>query len=329
MLFPNFWLKPKLKQSFFTYSLYPMAILWSAVLKLKLITLSQYRSPIPIICVGNITVGGNGKTPTALKLRSLLKELGYKPHILSRGYKANYKGPHRVNHLTDSFLDVGDEALMMAAYGPTWISQNRRSGIKSAVASGANVIILDDGLQNNSIIKDFSILVIETSIGFGNGYLLPAGPLREPISSALEKTDLILTIGETANQDAFQKEFLHLTKIQCVKGRLIPRATNINFKEKKVIAFAGIGHPEKFRKTLEKLAANVITFKAYTNHKPFKTRQLKQLINQAKKHEAILVTTEKDFVRIPKDLKPSCQALTIDLEIENQSLVLSKIVAVL
>ena len=187
MLFPNFWLKPKLKPSILPLLLYPISILWMVFGMMKLMVISPNQSRVPIICVGNITIGGNGKTPTAIKLRSLLNDLGYNSHIVSRGYKSIIKGPHLVDKIRDSTSLVGDEALMMAQYGPTWISRNRNKGIESAIKSGAEVIILDDGLQNYSVKKDFSIIVIEASIGFGNGYLIPAGPLRESITSGLKK----------------------------------------------------------------------------------------------------------------------------------------------
>ena len=170
MLFPRFWLKSKIKLPLFPLVLYPMSVLWIALSKiyqLRTKIIRPFKSTVPVICVGNITLGGNGKTPTAIKVRSILKELGYNPHILSRGYKAKFKGPHLVNPKKDSHVEVGDEALMTSMYGPTWISRDRRLGIKTAIASGANIIILDDGFQNFSIKKDFCILVIEASIGFG------------------------------------------------------------------------------------------------------------------------------------------------------------------
>ena len=329
MLFPRFWFKPKVKTSVISYFLFPLSFLWMVLGNLKLFISAPSKSPIPIICVGNITVGGNGKTPTALKLCSLLKDRGYHPHILSRGYKGNLKGPHLVNPLRDSFIDVGDEALMMSKYHPTWISRNRESGVKSAITSGANVIILDDGFQNYHVKKDFSILVIEASVGFGNGYLIPAGPLRETISSGLKKTDLIIIIGEHFDQTAFERDTFLRKNIPIVEAKIVAKINKVTLNQKTVIGFAGIAHPEKFRNTLETLGANVINFKAFTNHKPFKLAHLKELITEAKKKHALLVTTEKDLVRIPEKLQPHFKALKVEVEIKNQNLLLEKLMPIL
>ena len=329
MLFPNFWLKPKLKYHLLSYILLPISFLWFGFSKLKQIIEVPTQHEIPIICVGNITVGGNGKTPTAIKIRSLLEEIGYRPHIISRGYKSRLKGPHLVDPTTDSFLDVGDEALMMSLYGPTWIARNRSLGVKSAVNSGADVIILDDGFQNNSIKKDFSILVIETSVGFGNGFLIPAGPLREHLSTGLAKANIIITIGEQLNQAQFEKNHLFIKKIPTFRGTLVPKIKNPNLKKKAVFAFAGIAHPKKFKTTLESLEAKVIKFVAYPNHRPFKIKNLKNLITEAEENHAIVITTEKDLMRIPKHLHQKIHALKIKLELQDQNLLIKKIQTVL
>ena len=329
MLFPKFWLKQRSNRLFLQYLLWPATLIWSILSKLELIFVVPQKSPIPVICVGNITVGGNGKTPTAMKIRSLLQNLGHKPHILSKGYKSNVKGPHLVDPKIDSFLDVGDEPLMMSFYGPTWIARNRRAGIKSAALSGANIIILDDGFQNHSIIKDFSILVIETSVAFGNGSLIPAGPLREPISIALKKADLLITIGEENDQTNFETEFSYLKLPPSLRGQLKPRDGSLNLNKKSVLAFTGIGHPTKFRIMLENLGSNILSFETFANHKPFKQALLKKLINKARKSKALLVTTEKDFVKIPYFLQRHFYALKVDLEINNQKLILEKLAKVL
>ena len=329
MLFPNFWLETKHKQSLYPYLLYPISICWMALGKLKIQLTSSYQSPLPVICVGNLTVGGNGKTPTALKIRSLLGDLGYKPHIVSRGYKARIKGPHLVDPTRDSFREVGDEALMMASQGPTWISQNRSAGVKAAANSGANVIVLDDGFQNFSIKKNLSVLVIESSTGFGNGYLIPAGPLREKISTGLKRADIIITIGSPPTQKTFKSKHLFLKKLPLIEGRLVPKKNSLNLKGKTIIAFAGIAHPEKFRTTLEEVGAIIIKFKAFANHKAFEIQQLNKLLSEARKKEAILVTTEKDFVRIPSKLQSYFNVLEVNLEIENEKFLIKKLKAIL
>ena len=329
MLFPKFWHRPTAKLSLLKYLFFPATLIWRFLVKLETIFVVPQKSPLPVICVGNITVGGNGKTPTAMKIRSLLTDLGYKPYILSRGYKSNFKGPHLVNPTIDTFLDVGDEPLMMSLYGPTLISRNRRAGIKLAHSLGADLIILDDGFQNYSIVKDFSILVLETSVAFGNGYLIPAGPLRETISSAFKRADLLITLGEKNYQSKFETDFSYLQLPPTVQGKLKPKENNLNLNNKLVIGFTGIGHPEKFFSTLKSLGANVLSFETFENHKAFKIFALKQLINKAKINSALLITTEKDFVRIPKSLQSNFTALTVELELNNQSLVLKKLNEVL
>ena len=325
MLFPDFWLKPKKTHSILPFALYPISLLWMILGKIRDLVTSSTACTIPIICVGNITIGGNGKTPTSIKLRDLLKDLGLRPHILSRGYKSRFKGPHFVEPTIDSFEDVGDEALMMALYGPTWISRNRHTGIKSAIKAGANVIILDDGFQNNVVQKDFSILVIESSIGFGNGFLIPAGPLRETVPRGLKKTDLIIMIGEQANQSISKKHAWLMKRVPTIKGSLIPKPSNINLKGKTVIAFAGIAHPEKFKTTLESLGAVILNFQSFANHKPFKIKKLKQLIIEAQKTEAILITTEKDLVRIPNNLQHKFRALKVELKLHHEDILIDKL----
>ena len=329
MLFPNFWLKPKLKPSIVPIFLYPVSLVWILLGKIKQMLNSPTQNPIPVICVGNITIGGNGKTPTAIKLRCLLRERGFNPHIVTRGYRARLKGPHLVDKENDTHVEVGDEALMMSATGPTWISRNRKSGIKSAYEAGANIIILDDGFQNNSIIKDCSILVIDASIGFGNGYIIPAGPLRETVPEGLKKANLILVIGETGDQNTLQKEISSRTKLPIFEGILKPENVYSEILTKPIIGFAGISHPKKFQSTLEALGTQILTFKAFPNHKPLNKRQLQDLLSQAKKNKALLVTTEKDFVRISPELQDYFKTLEIDLKIKNQKIFIEEILLTL
>ena len=329
MLFPKFWLKPQYKHSILSYILYPLSIVWLGLSKLRAKLSSGTKCLIPVICVGNITIGGNGKTPTALKLRSLLKSLGFEPHIISRGYKAQLKGPHLVNTKIDTFATVGDEAIMMGHYGPTWISRNRNSGAKSAIALGADIIILDDGLQEHSLKKDFSILVVDTYVGFGNGFLIPAGPLRERVEDGLKKVDLILIVGETVEQEAFEKDFLQSKQIPVVRGKLVPETNLLDLKDKKVIAFAGIGHPKKFRDTLNTMGANIISFKSFPNHKALKPKYLRTAIAEATSKKAILITTEKDFVRIPRSLRCHFKVVKVKLHFENQHIVIQNLMSAL
>tara|TARA_Y100001968_G_scaffold330128_1_gene381131 strand:- start:334 stop:1203 length:870 start_codon:yes stop_codon:yes gene_type:complete len=285
--------------------------------------------PIPVICVGNITAGGNGKTPTALKIQKLLQTAGYRTHILSGGYKSQLKGPLLVNPHIHSFKDVGDEPLMMSSYAPTWIAKNRRCGVKSAHAAGADVVILDDGFQDTSIKKDLSIVVVDSSTAFGNEYLIPAGPLREPIVSGLKRADLLITIGSESQQKRFYLNYENLDMPHSIKAFIAPQTENFSVLRKKVIALAGIGHPRKFFRFLETLGAKIVYSKPFPNHKAFNIKTLENLVALSHKKQAQLVTTEKDFVRLPQNLRQFFKILKIDVVFENEELLLKKMKSVL
>ena len=325
MFVPKFWHNSISGFRWIAYFLLPLTVLWILGLKVKTFLVVPEKMPIPVVCVGNITLGGNGKTPSTLKIQKLLQKSGYSVHILSKGYRGSARGPILIDPHIHTFAEVGDEPLMMSHYAPTWISKNRRLGIKSAHAAGADIVIMDDGFQNNSIEKDLSIVVVDTFTAFGNELILPAGPLREPIQSGLERADFLITIGTKADKKRFHLNYGKFKLPLSVNASFIPQKENINLVKKKVVAIAGIGHPKKFFASLEKFGAIIVYAKAFPNHQPFHLKALKKLISLSHKERALLITTEKDFVRLPQALRPLFTVFKVEILFEDEALLMKTI----
>lgn len=257
---------------------------------------------IPVICVGNLVMGGAGKTPTVLALVDILKQAGHTPHILSRGYGAVVKDSIRVDPNKHNYLQVGDEALLLAEKATTWAGEDRVLSAKLAISHGASVIIMDDGLQNYSLHKDISLLVVDTLQGFGNGKVFPAGPLRESPQRGVRKAHMIIAIGDG------------------VLPKGIPNATRAHIKAvsevtpRQVIAFAGLGYPEKFNYTLKDYGFEVKRFIPFPDHHPYTIPELESLIKIAARRKIDLITTAKDHLRIPEKFKKKISVLDINLE---------------
>lgn len=271
----------------------------------------------PVICVGNLVAGGAGKTPVVLSLAELLKEKGYNPHLLTRGYGGKEQGPLQVSPGRDTAYDVGDEALLLVDKAPTWVSTNRPLGAQEAMDSGANIVIMDDGFQNPVIYKDFSFLVIDGIVGLGNKQVMPAGPLRERIKFGLSRADCIVIIGEDKTGAA---EYIRrVVDVPILFASLVAEETNPDVKGKKVFAFAGIGRPEKFRESLEEAGAIIEGWAAYPDHFPYDDEDLKVIVAAADAQGAMLMTTTKDHVRIPEKLRQKVQKFSVKLVWKNPS----------
>lgn len=266
----------------------------------------------PVICVGNPVAGGAGKTPVVLSLVDLLKERGYNPHLLTRGYGGSEAGPIQVSPGRDTADDVGDEALLLVTKAPTWVSRNRPLGAQEAIDTGANIIVMDDGYQNPSIYKDFSLLVIDGAAGFGNGRLLPAGPLREPLDFCLSRAHAIVILGE--DKTGVLEIVRRHTDAPVLGARLVPDADNPDLFGKKVFAFAGIGRPEKFRDSLAAAGAVIEGWGSYPDHCAYTEEDLQELMAAAHAANALVVTTAKDHVRLPATLKPKVQVFGVHIE---------------
>jgi tetraacyldisaccharide 4'-kinase len=290
---PAFWHRPS---SWRSNLLRPLGALYGAVAAKRL----QRRgidAGIPVICVGNYHVGGAGKTPTVLALAQLLRELGELPVVLSRGYGGKLRGPVKVDcerHVAD---DVGDEPLMMAQSLPVVVSRDRVEGVALAKSQGATVILMDDGFQNPAIIKDASLIVIDSVRGLGNGKVFPAGPLRAPLKPQLARTDALIVVGDGSAADAVAAGIAAQGK-PVFRARVRPDEASVaSLRGKRVLAFAGIGDPARFFDTLRTSGIEVVRCRAFADHHTFSKREIEDLIAAAR-HEALtLVTTEKDLAR--------------------------------
>lgn len=284
---PGFWQKGGL----LAWLLAPAGWLYAAAGRVRRSMAAPYRAPVPVICVGNLTAGGTGKTPTVIDLLGRLQARGIEAHAVTRGYGGSERGPLRVDMDRHSAAQVGDEPLLIAATAPVWVARSRAAGVRAAVEAGAGAVVLDDGHQNPSVEKDLSIVVIDGEAGFGNGLIVPAGPLREPVGEGLARADAVLVIGE-GTPPVFDGPVL--------RARLIPRFSGIDMQGARVLAFAGIGRPEKFFATVRGLGATVVDSEAFPDHHPYDTRILDRLFARADEQGLTLVTTEKDMVKLPK-----------------------------
>ncbi len=310
---PKFWFK---KAGLRAKLLSPLAIIWQFQTQRRLKKKST-KIDIPVICVGNISMGGTGKTPTAIYMAQMLIEQGYNPFILSRGFGGSILGPIRVEpeHIAK---EVGDEAVLMAYFAPVIICKNRAEGGKFAQSQGADILIMDDGFQNPDLHKDMSIIVVDSDVGFGNKKVFPSGPLREPVEAAIKRADVVLLIGEGKARAEIDAKIA--ANLPIISGHLAPVDMGVVWKDMRVFAFAGIGRPEKFFKTLSDLGANVIAKRSFGDHEEIPRILLDRMQNDAWANAAQLVTTEKDAARLPKNWQGSVLSLPVRLQIDEGDL---------
>jgi tetraacyldisaccharide 4'-kinase len=291
---PAFWHRPS---SWKSHLLRPLGALYGAIAARRL-QRKGFDAGIPVLCVGNYHLGGAGKTPAVLALAKLLRELGENPVVLSRGYGGRLRGPVMVDPARHGAADVGDEPLMMASHLPVAVARDRVDGIALARSQRASVIVMDDGFQNPAIAKDASLIVIDSERGVGNGEVFPAGPLRAPLPPQIARTDALIVVGEGTAGKAIAAEIgarggLVLT------AQLKPEAEAIaRLAGKRVLAFAGIGDPARFFRTLRGSGIEVVRERAFADHHPFSPSEIEALIADGRREGLTLVTTEKDLARL-------------------------------
>jgi len=253
---------------------------------------------VPVVCIGNLTLGGAGKTPTAIAVAQLLDAAGRRPFVLSRGYGGELSGPVRVEPAKHNALDVGDEPMLLAQVAPTIVARDRVAGAAVARAAGAGAIVMDDGFQNPALTKDLSIVVVDGRRGIGNGKVCPAGPLRAPLDSQLRHAHAVLLIGSGSAGDAVA-DAARAHGLSVFHGRLEPDAQALAaLKGRGVLAFAGIGDPEKFFATLSDAGIDVRARVPFPDHHRFLRSEALDLIGRAEREGLVPVTTEKDLVRL-------------------------------
>src|SRR5215210_1961123 len=266
------------------------------------------RAGIPVLCVGNFTLGGAGKTPTALALAKILLEEGERPFFLSRGYGGLLPGPVQVDATLHRARDVGDEPLLLTRLAPTIVAHDRVAGAEMARAAAATVVVMDDGFQNPALHKDVSLVVVDGRRGIGNRRVFPAGPLRAPLQQQLQRTDAVLLVGE-GDLPVELKAEAESRNIPVFRGRLVPdRDALASLTGRKVLAFAGIGDPDKFFATLEGSGIQVPARQAFPDHHRYTPADATVLLRKAEQEGLVLLTTEKDFMRLAGDEKLSALA---------------------
>ncbi|MCF4129114.1 tetraacyldisaccharide 4'-kinase [Methylobacterium sp. SyP6R] len=256
-------------------------------------------APCPVVCIGNFTLGGAGKTPTALAVAACLRDLGRHPVFLSRGYGGRLPGPVRVDPARHEAAEIGDEPLLLARAAPAIVARDRVAGARACAAAGADTIVMDDGLQNPSLAKDLAIAVFDGAVGLGNGRVFPAGPLRAPAAMQWGHVHAALVIGE-GEPGARVRAAARERGLPALRCRLVadPAAAEA-LRGRRVLAFAGIGRPEKFFATLREIGADLRETRAFPDHHAFTAAEAEALAAEAAAKNLLLVTTEKDRMRWP------------------------------
>ena len=300
-----------------TFILAPAGCLWALAGRLRRRLVRPWRAGVPVVCIGNLVAGGGGKTPLAIAVAQRLQALGARPHVLSRGYGGRLRGPLRVDLKRHGARDVGDEPLLIARHVPVWIGADRTASARAAVAAGATVLVMDDGFQNPHLAKDLCLVAVDGAYGLGNGRIMPAGPLREPVADGLARADAVVIVGADRHDLASRlgapgRPVLHAVLRPPPGARVLDGAP--------VWAFAGIARPEKFFATLEEQGAVVVGRRTFPDHHYFDPLEIMAMVEAAHALHAELITTEKDWVRLDADARMMADALPVALELARPDL---------
>jgi len=303
---PKFWSEQNLSAQL----LRPFGEIYSFATKMKIRFGKPRAANVPIVCIGNLTAGGTGKTPVAISIMKIMKKKYKRPMFVSRGYGGKLKNVV-VDRQENTYEQVGDEPLLLARHAPTIINPNRYQAALLAQDEGADAIVMDDGFQNQSLAKDLSFLVFDGKAGIGNGYCVPSGPMREKFENGLERADAVIILGEDK-----QNLRLKISGIPVFYGKIVP-LTKPEFN-KNVIAFAGIGRPQKLYDTLLALGADLIATRDFPDHHKYKEQELLDLIDFAKNTNSDLYTTTKDYVKIPYHLRSEFKVIEIGIKWQDE-----------
>jgi len=305
---PAFWERPS---GIIADLLLPLGTAWDAVGRLRRALSSSYCPPVPVVCIGNLVVGGAGKTPVALALSAWLRERDIRVHVVIRGYGGQLRGPVRVDPSRHDAAAVGDEALLLAAQAPCWVARDRIAGARAAVAAGARAVVLDDGFQDPAIAKTLALIVVDAGYGFGNGRVMPAGPLRENLRSGIARADAVVVLRAEAKATGTEQTCTAIGR-PVIRATLAPIAGE-RLAGERLLAFAGIGRPEKFFATLRSLGAVLIGAQAFPDHHLFRAAEIDQLRRNAAHSGARLITTCKDIVRLSRELRAGIEVLEVEV----------------
>lgn len=315
---PPFWFR---KPGLLAWGLAPFAAVYGRVAAHRMKAPPKAISQVPVLCIGNLITGGAGKTPTAIALARIARDMNVRPGFLSRGYGGSVRQATQVDPKTHNARDVGDEALLLANYAVTVVSADRPAGAALLQEQGIGLIIMDDGFQNPSLHKDYSLLVIDAGRGIGNGYCIPAGPVRASLNTQLHQASAMLLIGQSEAGTNLVRMSAKAAK-PVLAGSTIARR-RAGWNGMKALAFAGIAAPGKFFSTLESIGVEIGERMSFHDHHPYSDEECRELLQRAESESLSLVTTEKDAARLMRmgqmqeELREKCRVLLIDMEFEN------------
>ena len=311
---PKFWYKNKI--SIFAIMLLPLSLVWIIGTFFIKKFVRPLRSKVPVIAVGSAIIGGSGKTPSVIYVCEILEKMGYKPHIISRGYGGSANEVIKVSPEM-SYSIVGDEAIMMSKYYPTWVSKNKYNAFSMAEKDGANIIVLDDALQSYNIFKNLNIYVYDSIQSFGNNLIVPSGPLRESINNVLNRSQIVFLVNTNNYPEIFKDQFQqNLNYEVSIKPEI---------RDKRLIPFSGLGFNKKFFDQLYNEGLDITLTKEFPDHHQYSQDDMFALLDQANKNESFLVTTEKDHLRIPNEFKSSVGIIYGKMVSNNQTDLASEI----